>query len=214
MQKTTLLLFGLLLMSISTYSQTKVGVLAGINMSKLNGDIQPDTKYKSKTGGNFGLFIDLKLAKNIYLSIQPSYSQEGTKITHKVDGAYEPIDSIKVKLNYFSLPILLKVTSTNEKFYAIGGIETSKLANSSMTPIGGEEEDIIVTIEPWNFSMHFGAGIRFPLGFTTLFVEARYTQGFMNITEESVVNDLLPRVKSSSIKFLTGIEIPLGKNKN
>ena len=51
--------------------------------------------------------------------------------------------------------------------------------------------------------------MRFPIGATTLFLEARYAQGLSNLTQDSIVDDLLPRVKSSSIKILTGIEIPL-----
>jgi hypothetical protein len=214
MQKPILLCLFIMLLSITISAQTKVGVLGGINISKLNGDVEPNTKYKSKIEGNFGVFIDLELAKNIFISLQPSYSQEGTKTTHKVDGVYTSIDSIKVKLHYLSIPVLLKVTSTNERFYAIGGIETAKLLNSSQTPTGGTSKPINATVEPWNFSIHFGAGMRLPLGFSTLFIEARYTQGLNNITEDNIADDLLPRVKSSSIKFLTGIEIPLGNSKN
>lgn len=213
MHKSVLLLFLSMLLTTITYSQTKVGVFGGINMTKLNGDIEANSEYTSKLGGNFGVFIDLKLKKNIYLSIQPSYSQEGTKITHLLNGQFEPIDSITVKLDYFSLPILFKATNSNERFYAIGGIETSILVNSSKTFKGEEATAINKSINSWNFSMNFGLGFRIPIGFSTLFIEARYTQGITNITEDIIVNDFLPRVKSSSIKFLTGIEIPLGTTK-
>lgn len=209
MRKFTFCTLLILLLSLSASAQIKIGAIAGVNMSKLNGDIEPNTKYTSQTGTNLGLFVDFQLRSNIYLSLQPSYSQEGTKIKHIVNGVYNPIDSISIKLNYVSLPVLLKVTSTNEKFYAIGGLEAAKLASSSKTPLGGESQPIDVQVEPWNFSIQFGAGMRFPIGATTLFLETRYAQGLNNLTQDSIVDDLLPRVKSSSIKILTGIEIPL-----
>lgn len=199
--------------STTCISQHKIGIQGGLNLSKLNGDVEANTKYTSKPGLNVGAYFDFDLSKNIYLSLQPSFSQEGTKITHKLEDVYEPIDSIKIKLNYLSLPVLLKVTSSNEKFYALAGLETAKLLSSSQQAKEKASKPLETKIEPWNFSIQFGAGIRIPLGISTLIFEARYSQGLNNITEESIVDDLLPRVKSSSIKFLTGLEIPISTSK-
>lgn len=214
MKKYTLaILLGIFIFSNAT-AQIKLGAFAGVNMSKLSGDVEPDTKYKSKAGGNFGFLIDIPLVENIYLSFQPSYIQDGTKIFIKHPENEEHIENNKVKLNYLSLPVILKVTSDNGKFYCIGGIETSHLIHSSQTPVGEEQQVLGVEIASWNFSLDFGAGLRIPIGTTNLFFEARYSHGLNNITEDPVFNGLIPRVKTSNYRLLTGIEIPLKLTKN
>ncbi|MCK5766145.1 MAG: hypothetical protein KAH26_09170, partial [Bacteroidales bacterium] len=56
---------------------------------------------------------------------------------------------------------------------------------------------------------HFGAGIRIPVGLPRLFVELRYSQGLVNLTDEPIEKSYVPRVKTSGFKVLAGIEIPL-----
>lgn len=195
----------------SVKSQVKIGAFGGFNLSRLKGDVPPDTKYQTKVGGNFGFIVDIPLKEKIHISIQPSYSQEGTKIFFKEPQEYEHTERNKVKLNYYSLPILLKVSTENNRFYATGGIETSYLNHSSQTPIDEEQQVLGVDITDWNFSLDFGAGMRIPIGTVQLFLEARYAHGLNNITKDPIVNELIPRVKTSNIRFLTGIEIPLKK---
>lgn len=181
-------------------------------MSKLAGDAPANAKYKSLMGANVGAYFDIKLGKSIFLSLQPSYSQEGAKVSYTVSGVEEPIDSISIRLNYFSLPLLLKITSTNERFYALAGFEPSMLLNSSATS-NDVKEDLNTNVADWNLAMHFGAGIRIPVGFPRLFVEVRYTQGMVNLTDEPLEeNNVIPRVKTSGMKIMAGIEIPLRKS--
>ena len=193
--------------SLST-GQSYIGVFGGLNSSKLTGDSPNKAKYKSLMGANVGAYIDIKLSKIIFLSLQPSYTQEGTKISYSVKGLEEPVDSISIRLNYFSLPVFLKVSSTNGRFYALGGIEAGLLLNNSISS-HGNKQDIDVKIADWNFAAHFGAGIRIPVGLPRLFVELRYSQGLVNLTDEPIEKSYVPRVKTSGFKVLAGIEIPL-----
>jgi hypothetical protein len=48
MQKPILLCLFIMLLSITISAQTKVGVLGGINISKLNGDVEPNNKVQIK----------------------------------------------------------------------------------------------------------------------------------------------------------------------
>lgn len=190
--------------------QSYVGVFGGMNSSKLAGDSPSKADYKSLIGVNTGAYIDIKLGKIIWLSIQPSYSQEGTKVSYSVKGEEKAIDSIHLRLNYVSLPLFLKVSSTNGRFYALGGIETGYLIDSYASS-NDIKQEIGNNVAEWNIAMHFGAGIRIPIGFPRLFVELRYTQGLVNLTDEPVDDGYIPRVKTSGFKILAGIEIPLKK---
>jgi len=207
--------FSILLILISCFfqasSQSFVGVFAGLNSSKLAGDAPDNAKFKGLMGANVGAYFDLNLGKGLYLSFQPSYSQEGTKISYTLPQQEDPVDSITIRLNYFSLPVLLKVTSTNKRFYALGGVETGMLLNSQASS-HDIKEDIKADIAQWNIAMHFGVGIKIPIGFPRLFVEIRYTQGLINLTDEPIEESYVPRVKTSGLKIFAGIEIPLKKS--
>lgn len=204
-----------MLMILSTtlcYSQSYVGVFGGLNSSKLKGDMPEYASYKSIMGANVGAYVDIKLASIIWLSVQPSYSQEGSKVKYSVRYQEEVVDSIHIRLNYFSLPLFLKVSSTNGRFYALGGIEAGILLNNQLSSHGNELDNDL-KINDWNIAMHFGAGIKIPVGFPRLFVELRYTQGLVDLTDEPVDQSYIPRVKTSGFKILAGIEIPISKNK-
>ena len=201
----------LLMLSSLSYGQANLGVFIGFNNSKLKGDAPENSSYKSLIGLNAGANIDLKIAPSLWLSLQPSYVQEGTNISYTVSGMDEPVDSIKIRLNYFSIPLLLKVATANNRFYAIGGIETSFLLNSTLTS-NDVTEDIKLNLESLNIAMHFGAGLWIPIGFPRLFVELRYAQGLLNLTKEPLDNDIIPRIKTGGFKVLAGIEIPLQKS--
>jgi len=214
MKKTILPVFILTLLFFSTLSmgQVTLGAFGGLNSSKLSGDAAANASYKSLMGGNFGALIDVKLSQGIYISLQPSYSQEGTKVSFTVKGVAEPVDSVKIRLNYFSLPLLVKITSTNQRFYALSGIETAMLLNAST--IIDEEKEELSDLSQWNIAVHFGAGIRIPVGYPIIFVELRYSQGLVNLTDEPLNTNIIPRVKTSGFKILAGVEFPLGKAKN
>jgi hypothetical protein len=215
MTKTVRLSFFLVLIAgpLLLYSQPNIGVFAGLNFGRLSGDAPVKGKYKALPGANVGAFIDLKLSNSILLSLQPSYSQEGTKISYTLPQYEKPIDSITIQLNYFSLPLLLKVTSTNERFYALGGIEAGLLVDSFVSS-HDIKEDIKADVAQWNIAMQFGAGIRIPVGFPKLLVELRYSQGLVNLTDEPIEESYVPRVKTTGFKFLVGVEIPLKKQNN
>jgi hypothetical protein len=209
----TTMLLAFIFTSSLVIGQSYIGAFIGFNSSKLSGDAPANSSYNSFMGINAGVNFDIKLAKSLKLSFQPSYSQEGTKISYKVAGQEEPVDSIKIRLNYFSFPILLKVVTANNRFYAIGGIEAGALLNSFISS-HDVKEDIQIEVQSWNLAVHFGVGLRIPLGFPNLYVEARYAQGLVNLTDEPLDTEIIPRVKTNGFKVLVGIEFPLQKSNN
>ncbi|HSG68047.1 MAG TPA: porin family protein [Bacteroidales bacterium] len=208
-----LILMLITLTGLTSSAQTYIGFFSGLNKSKLGGDAPKNASYKGILGINTGAFIDIKIHRMMWLSLQPSYSQEGTKISYSLRGIKEPIDSMHVRMDYFSIPLLLKVSSTNERFYAIAGIEAAYLLNAYFKShnLSFDEDQ---EISQWNISMHFGAGLHIPLGFPRLFIELRYAQGLINLTDEELDKGYIPRVKTNGFKALIGIEIPLKRNKN
>jgi len=199
-----------LFFAISSSAQPYLGIFGGISTSKLNGDKPDKASYKRLIGFTFGANFDVKLSKTVYLSFQPSFSQEGTKIFYDVSKVEEPVDSLKVRLNYISVPVLFRVSSTNQRFYATGGIESAFLVES-YTVSRKKKSDLSETISDINLVAHFGAGVRFPVGSSRIFLELRYTQGLINLTDEPVNTTYIPRVKTTDFRLIAGLELPLIK---
>ena len=202
------LIFSLLITNLS--AQLNIGSFVGLNSSKFVGDAPYNASYKGFSGINAGLIIDFELSDQFFIGIQPSYSQEGSRVFYKIANNESAIDSVHLRLNYISFPLLFKALSDNKHFYAIGGIEYA-LLSTSFEKIGDLEYDIPVDLTSWNLAMHFGAGTMISLGRPQLFIEIRYTQGLVNLSDTPIDGSNLPRVKTSGFKFLCGVEMPLNR---
>ncbi len=203
----------LLLLSFTTaFAQFNVGVVSGLNLGNVKGDQPENGSYNTLIGTNYGLLFDLNLSEQIVLSIQPGLSHKGTKISYAVKGFPEAVDSINIKLDYFSVPLLLKVLSKGRHLYAIGGLDVGFPLSTNAEFVGNHDDkrDISAHLSDVNIVMHFGAGWRFQVGKPTLFLEARYLQGLNNIVPiEKPEYNFFPRVRTTDVQLLFGIEFPL-----
>ena len=207
-----LLLAFLLLSFTNSFAQFKIGAIGGLNMGTFKGDQIVGGSYNKSIGTNWSIMFDTKLTDQIVLSLQPGLSKKGTKITYSVKGELEPVDSIAIKIDYFSIPLILKILSKNERFYAIGGLEAGipLSANAEFLTVPDENIDIKNLLSNVNIIMHFGVGYRIPVGKPTLFLEARYLQGLNNaVPVEKPAYNFFPRVRTSDVQLLFGIEFPL-----
>lgn len=215
--KKKLLFFLFLFLAVSyskqTLAQVNIGAFTGLNSSKFVGDAPKNANYKGYFGLNAGLLVDVALSEYFSLGIQPSYSQEGSRVFYTVSKSESPVDSIHVRLNCFSIPILFKALTNNKHFYAIGGIEYAFILDS-YEKSGEIKNEIPTEVSDWNLALHFGAGAKISVGHPNLLLELRYTQGIVNLTDSPSSNASIPRVKTTGFKFLVGIEIPLKKQSN
>lgn len=213
MRKFIFLFFmALICFPLLTYSQSKIGAYAGINLGKLSGDTPQDATFKNLSGLNAGAHLDIKLTTATSLNMGIRYLQLGTKVFYKVPKVEDLVDSLQLRLNYFTIPLSFKVNSTNERFYASAGIEAGYLLNSKLLS-NDIDQEIDFDISEFNVSVHFGVGMKIPLGYPVLFIEANYSQGLINITDVPTAQTAIPRVKTNGFNVLAGIEIPLSKNK-
>ena len=77
-----LICFFLLLSASELFSQSRIGIYAGLNSGKLSGDSPGKFKYVSSLNLAFGLAYDLQLKEDVYLSFQTSYANAGSKMQH------------------------------------------------------------------------------------------------------------------------------------
>ncbi|NOR74632.1 MAG: outer membrane beta-barrel protein [Draconibacterium sp.] len=207
-----LLMVFLLLSFTNTFAQLDIGAYSGLGLGKFKGDQAGDGKYNKLISANYGLIFDLTLSDQLILSLQPGLSGKGTRISYSVKGEPEPVDSIAIKINYFSIPLLIKISSKNEHFYAIGGLEAGLPLSATAEFIAklDDKRDVLNHLSDINLVMHFGVGYRIPVGKPTLFIEARYLQGLNNaVPLERPEYNYFPRVRTSDIQLLFGIEFSL-----
>ena len=196
-------------------AQIEVGILGGLNSSKLFGDSPAGVKYKGNIGIYSGIQLDYYVHPNVAISFQPSYSMEGASVHYNVKGIPELVDSGKIGLNYLRFPLLAKINFNNNRFYALAGFDFGMLANAKVKMNNKDEADINEELIKSDFSFHTGIGYRWHIHSVTLFLEGRYIVGIKNITDQSNTDyGLAPRIKNGGLKILFGVEVPLWNPEN
>jgi hypothetical protein len=192
-------------------AQPEIGVLVGLNNSKLVGDSPPGGAYKYKMGFLGSVYIDFKLSDYVRLSFQPGFKTGGAKVAFKDPDLEEYKDSLKIHVTNLCLPLFVKITSMNEKVYFIGGF-SADFPSSVMADNGVEKIDISNELFKVNVTAQFGLGYRIPIQSTSLNIELRYLQGLVNLSDNKDEEAAyLPRVKSSSMQLLVGWQFPITK---
>jgi len=211
MKKFLFLLPIFLILQIDAFSQVDLGLIVGLDNSKLSGDKFPNTKYKSSIGYIFGITIDPHLNDIISLSFHPGISHAGSRIQvpDTIQNQYK--DSITVRVNRIHLPIFVKIQSKSKRVYFLSGVAIGYgLSLKAESDI--EEIDISDELKKWNIALNFGFGYQIPIKKSKLYFELRYGQSLINIANpdpDEVYN--IPRVKLGGLKILTGFQIPVIK---
>lgn len=206
-----LVLFMVLAVS-QAHADGAVGFFGGLNFGSLSGDTPPNTSYSGRTGFMAGAFGEIRIAKDVMLSLQPMFVQKGSTITLKPiteDG--EPIQN-DLRLDYISFPVMFKIQSNNRATYFSGGLDLAYLLDAQLTA-SGEETDVAGIISQYDLSADFAFGGQISLGSPFLTLELRYSQSLLNVADLEVgdENQELPvRFRSSGFQFLAGLLFPLG----
>ncbi len=186
---------------------TSLGALAGLTRSTFGGDTPDKGQYRSITGFAFGGICEVDLSPNVKLSLQPSLVRKGTRIAYEVKDQEERVDSVDIRIDYVTVPVLVKVMTGGGRFYISGGLEIG-------FPIQAEHEtssgmtNIKDGLAKTDLAADFGIGLHVPLGRPVMFFELRYTQSLRNIIDENWADENLrlePRVKNSGTQVYVGL---------
>lgn len=195
-------------------AQISIGAVVGINRTGLSGDKPEDTSYSPGTSPIAGLVLEVPVAKYVSLVFQPGYRQAGTTIGFKVDGQDEPVDSLSLKLNYVSLPILVKVITTGRKWYVTSGLDFGWLTSATLSTLSGSQEmDVKSLLTDFDLSVIFGVGRMFPVGRPMITAEIRYSQSLLNLASNAAgqgLTEVPARFRASGFQLMAGVLYPLG----
>ena len=156
-------------------AQAQFGIKGGFNFANLKGD-GPDN-FNVLTNWHIGVLYEADL--NSFISVQPEflYSAQGAKLRNE-----------EIKLNYFSVPVLLKVYVT-DGFNLQAGSQFGMLLSES-------DNFSRYNSETFDFGLTGGLEYFITDGF---FVQARYYQGTKDVTNNT---DLKNTVVSASLGFI------------
>lgn len=189
-----------------------IGAFGGVNLGDLSGDAPAGASFVSSTGFAAGLLGEFRVARDVWLSLQPMYIQKGSDVRFGSTQGSQP-DTVGLSLDYVSLPVLLKIVSGNGKTYVSGGVDVGYLVNATLSN-ESESRDVEDSFNKIDLSADFAFGVMLPIGRPKVTLEARYSQSILNVAKEgqNPEEEALPaRFRSSGFQLFAGLLYPLGQ---
>ena len=200
-------------MAAPLQAQVVLGAYGGLNRSTLNGDGPQNAKYQNRRGTVFGVVVDLPVAVDVAISVQPSLVQRGTGIAFEIQGEPEPRDSLDLQLDYLSIPVLLKIFAGHRRTFVTGGVDVGFLTSATMFD-GAVHEDLSDVMKKVDIAAVFGLGVAVLKRQPEITLELRYTQSLLNIAnpESNPEGESLPlRFRSTGLQLLVGVMFAVGR---
>ncbi len=207
---------------LTANAQHQIGVLGGLNFADLRISEPDDSIEKNSTDSKFGIgaILALDIGKQYFLQIQPMYLVKGgTAVPDPGDPEFGFSSS------YLEVPLLLqKSFGSKIRPYVLAGPTIGFLLSSEVeVDLNGTlfTADLKDVSEKIDLGLSLGAGIIYPAGNFSLFLEGRYTLGVKDILKGGPVQfkagdlvldeELEPEVevKTRGISVMAGITIPL-----
>jgi outer membrane protein with beta-barrel domain len=203
-------------LSIGNCISQDIGFYASLNNTNLKGDKPSGFRFEPGTGFEIGAFFDIKVAEDVLLSFQPGIYRSSSVIRVRdrdnIERKFK--DSLDLRLDYLSLPLMVKIYFENsKKLYFTTGIQFGILLQTRLSNKSNETNSNKI-FESLNLAVNFGLGYKFPIKSNYVFLEMKYAQGILNITDFNNPDELFTRVKLQGIQWTAGFGIPLKKKQN
>lgn len=194
----------ILFIAMPVAAQNAIGFTGGLNLASIS--VDPDGEnIGTLVGFGVGGVLDLRLAENVMLHLQPMYLQKGAK--DDTEGSDD-----KLKFAYLEVPAMVKVAfgTSSARPYIMAGPAIGFLLSAKASS-GDEDVDIKDFLKSTDFGLDFGAGVSIPAGNNSFFIEGRYELGLSDIGEDSdEEEDDGGSIKNKGIQIMAGFTFPLG----
>jgi hypothetical protein len=181
--------------------------------SSLTGDLPDEGSWEGRFGVGGGIVAELVISPAVALSFQPAYAPRGGQQNFYDRGRL--VESIDYKLDYISLPLLVRVTGepVGVRGFVTAGLDIGILTDATITTEDGSS-DISDGFDDTTIGPVFGAGAMVPVKRHFLTFEVRYSQGLgdiMNRDGDSADTGIeSPSVKYRGFGLLVGFLFTLG----
>jgi len=208
-----LLALAVLVPSVASGAELRLGVLGGGNSTVYAGDTPPKSSFKSQRAHQIGGVIDVAISTAVVLSGQALFMSRTPVIETKIEEDPEVKETTEINTEYFTVPVMVQYVfgEKTTRFYLTAGGEVAWLQSATITLPGMPEEDIKDKLNSMDMAVNVGAGVRSKLGPLKWFIELRYSYGMVDLAEEDVTlqGENLLIWKSRSSQLLLGLTIPV-----
>ena len=192
--------FLFLLLSAMAFAQPKIGIKGGLNIANLGGSdadqILNGQSLDSKTAFAGGVFFMYQFSPLFAIQPEAYYTMKGA--TYSESGG-----KLTISLDYFEVPILLKViipvqgSNITPAIFAGPFIGFNSTAKMKIEVNGQSAEQDIQDTKSTEFGVQFGGGIGFDVGRNEVGFDVRYILGLTTIDDTSDPYD----IKNNVINF-------------
>jgi len=207
----------LALLPTALSAQVTLSAYGGAVRTAYSGDGPPSTKYHVRLGPVVGVAADFFVASDVAISVQPSYSQRGTNIAFVDVEADKYRDSIAVRTDYVSIPVLAKVFAARQRTFVTGGLDFGYLLSAERDD-GSGPTDAKNLFNDYDLSMVFGFGVALHKRRPEITVELRYIHGLLNLADSEAVSagdEPLPvRFRAAGFQLLGSFGFTLGSGRH
>jgi hypothetical protein len=200
-----------LVTAIEAPAQVTLGLKGGLNVSNISIDdpTDPDFDLDSRTGFTWGGWLQVGLGD--VFAVQP-------EVMFSPKGGSRTIDDIKVSfdLSYIDVPLLLMARIPAGDSPILPVLYVGPVVSfETKCRVKGQGEGIDVSADcasidddpietkSTDFGAAFGGGLEFYLGTLTMYLEARYNLGLVNIDDSGSPDEF--SVKNRTWAFLFGL---------
>jgi hypothetical protein len=187
-----------------------IGAILGANRADISGDAPQNVEFGSRFGLIAGVQGEFGIARDVLISVQPVIVSRGATVSDadSLDG-----ESADLVIDYFAVPIVLKLMAGGGRTYVTGGIDVAFLDKATLSS-GDLEVDVTDFFNRTDVAALIGFGVVFPIGRPRLTVEARYVQGFSSLTKDDALppdQNLPDRFHNKGLQLMAGVLFPLGR---
>ncbi len=203
----------LLCLPLLSYAQFSFGIMGGANMGRFGGVEPPDINYARRTGLNFGVTLAYRVAPDINITLQPTFSQRGSTIETGEDTRWDSLQVYQANIDFLVLPLFIRIDADNGVSYIISGLELG-IPLSSRVIYEQESWNISQKLKKTDILASIGMGLKFSLGRPLLRIEVRYYQGLITFNRDSekhLDRVIFENFKNSGFQIMTGLEWELHK---
>lgn len=194
-------------------AQFSLGANIGLTRTRFNGDVAKGvSRFQPDPGLSASARVDYRISEAISLSFQPGVNSLRCRYQVMNDSGTSVIDSLRLTLTSFSIPLHALVWSENGRFYALAGMQLDyTLGFNSEVLVTPYSSTNNLDARDYNLYLQFGAGFIVPLGKPYLTFELRYSQGILDLTAPPIQQETyLARTKLTNISLMVGLQVPLG----
>lgn len=179
---TALLFFISTLFVTTTFSQTSIGLRAGMNLANVNysGEGSDFSTYGGASQLMAGIVIENQLSYNFAIQPEFLYMKKGFKATSNVLSI-----ETTTSFTFIEVPLLVKSGWRNERI-KIEGLIGPSFGYMLGGKIKTETEEIDVVYDNINrleIGLHFGAAFHLYNDFGAAFIDTRYVTGLSNLSK-------------------------------